>query len=174
MSPEVEDKAIEAAARYVSLIPFIDDVKLFKDMPSVACTAQEFIDLGMGGPEEHAMLLCNYFNYIDLKLKRQKTNPTDKGKDIRSYLVYGEAVPYGETWFVMRADYASNNDNVEIWDPNTGEVFSFDREIYTAQSAVAKNSAPGMNVRANDPICPLKKIWMIIDQENAWANIQEN
>jgi coiled-coil and C2 domain-containing protein 2A len=46
-------------------MPFIDDVTLFKDMPDLCCTSQEFLDLGQGDAEEHAMLLCNYFNFID-------------------------------------------------------------------------------------------------------------
>ena len=66
-------KAIERAARFVSLIPFVDDTQLFKDMPDLTCTSQEFLDLGAGDSEEHAMLLCNYFNFIDQYQNRQKT-----------------------------------------------------------------------------------------------------
>jgi coiled-coil and C2 domain-containing protein 2A len=61
-----DTKAVERAARFVSLIPFVDDTQLFKDMPDLTCTSQEFLDLGAGDSEEHAMLLCNYFNFIDL------------------------------------------------------------------------------------------------------------
>jgi coiled-coil and C2 domain-containing protein 2A len=32
-------KAIERAARFVSLIPFIDDSQLFKDMPDLTCSS---------------------------------------------------------------------------------------------------------------------------------------
>ena len=64
-------KAIEMAARYVSLIPYKEDSALFRDMPDLTCTCQEFLDLGQGDSEEHAMLLCNYFNYIDKQLGRQ-------------------------------------------------------------------------------------------------------
>jgi coiled-coil and C2 domain-containing protein 2A len=62
---EDNKKAIEKAARFVSLIPFVEDTVLFKDMPNLCCNGQEFLDLGMGDDEEHAILLCNYFNYID-------------------------------------------------------------------------------------------------------------
>ena len=34
-------------------------------MPDMTCLSQEFLDLGMGDSEEHAILLCNFFNYID-------------------------------------------------------------------------------------------------------------
>ena len=60
-----DDFAIEKAARFVSMIPFKDDLSLFKDMPDVFCTCQEFLDLGGGDYEEHAILLANYFSYID-------------------------------------------------------------------------------------------------------------
>lgn len=58
-------KAPEKAARYVSLIPWVGDAKLFEGMPDLTCLSQEFLDLGAGDSEEHAILLCNYFNYID-------------------------------------------------------------------------------------------------------------
>jgi coiled-coil and C2 domain-containing protein 2A len=60
-----DKNGIEKVARFVSLIPYLDDSTLFKDMPDLACTSQQFLDLGMGDSEEHAILLCNYFNYID-------------------------------------------------------------------------------------------------------------
>ena len=60
-------KGIEKAARFVSLIPFVDDSSMSKDMNDITFTCQQFIDWGKGDAEEHAILLCNYFNYIDLQ-----------------------------------------------------------------------------------------------------------
>jgi coiled-coil and C2 domain-containing protein 2A len=58
--------AIEKAARFVSLIPQIEDNQSFAgQLPDLWCTSQEFLDLGAGDVEEHAILLCNYFNFID-------------------------------------------------------------------------------------------------------------
>ena len=56
---------IEAAARFVSLIPFKSDLSMFKDLPDTFCNSQEFLDLGAGDHEEHAILLANFFMYID-------------------------------------------------------------------------------------------------------------
>lgn len=64
---ETDTFLIEKVARYVSLIPFMEDNRMFEDMPDMWCTSQEFLDLGSGDYEEHAVLLCNYFKYIDLK-----------------------------------------------------------------------------------------------------------
>ena len=91
----------------------------------------------MGDDEEHAILLCNYFNYIDRQLKRQIDDPVtvakylsdpkqQKTKHYVSYIVYGEAVPRGETWYTLRRDVFSNN--VELWDPTTGICYSFNQD----------------------------------------------
>ena len=79
----VEDFAIEKAVRFVSLVPFIEDMQMFDDLPDIWCTSQEFLDLGGGDYEEHAILLCNYFNYIDQKQGRN---------DIESGIVIGKGI----------------------------------------------------------------------------------
>ncbi len=63
--------AIEKAARFVSMVPFIDDLTMFQNMPDMYSSCQEFLDLGAGDYEEHAILLANYFQYID---EAQKPN----------------------------------------------------------------------------------------------------
>lgn len=50
------------------MIPYIEDLNMFgKENPDLFCTSQEFFDLGGGDFEEHAILLANYFSYIDQK-----------------------------------------------------------------------------------------------------------
>ena len=97
-------------------------------MPNLACNSQQFLDLGMGSEEEHAILLCNYFNYIDRDMGRQRVNENDMNprQNFTSYVVYGEAVPKGDTWYVARID--SVNDCLELWDAETGTCYAFDRE----------------------------------------------
>jgi coiled-coil and C2 domain-containing protein 2A len=90
------------------------------------------LDLGAGDSEEHAMLLCNYFNWVDRVLRR-KTDPKVMYGDIESYICYGDAVPNGEGWFVMRRDKSKEKDPktkkksnyTEIWDASTGECYIF-------------------------------------------------
>lgn len=124
----------------------------------MTCTAQQFLDLGAGDSEEHAMLLCNYFNFID-RIRDKKVDPNTAFGDIESYICYGDAMPNGEAWFVMRRNKSKikTGGNVpnytEIWDASTGECFVF-----------------GAN--NNDPQCPLKKLWCVVGEENVWANVQ--
>jgi coiled-coil and C2 domain-containing protein 2A len=69
-------------------------------LPDLWCTSQEFLDLGAGDVEEHAILLCNYFNYIDRFEKRD-----DK---FQSYVVLGIGYPEGRTAYVLRRDKLTN------------------------------------------------------------------
>lgn len=100
------------------MIPFMTDMSMFKnDLPDMYSTCQEFLDLGGGDFEEHAILLANFFQFID-----DKQNP---GK-FKSYLVYGYAMPEGKNVFVMRKRVNPlESKDLELWSPITGECFFF-------------------------------------------------
>lgn len=114
------------------------------------------------------MLLCNYFNYIDKQQGRQG-NGTER--DINSYIIYGEAVPDGDAWFVARR--CRNTRDCEIWNPMTGECYSFDRVKYTVKSLAGESVESKNDIREADPQCPLKKIWCFVGERNIYANIQD-
>ena len=116
-SVEPDRYAIEKCARFVSMIPFIADLKMFDNLPDMFSTCQEFLDLGGGDYEEHAILLANLFQYIDDKQAQGK---------YKSYLVFGYAMPEGRSVYVMRtfADQKVKKD-FELWSPITGECFFF-------------------------------------------------
>jgi coiled-coil and C2 domain-containing protein 2A len=122
-------------------------------MPDLTCTSQEFLDLGQGDSEEHAMLLCNFFNFIDRDQKRQKLDNKEKlgkdGKNYQSYIVYGEAIPEGDCWYVLRRDCVNNF--VELWNPMTAECFNFDRTETITKGFFSKQKNVSMNQRGNDP-----------------------
>ena len=59
--------------------------------------------------EDHAILLCNYFNYIDSKIENN---------NYESLLMVCKAFPYGKCFFVLRRDIT--NKHVEVWDPYKG------------------------------------------------------
>lgn len=48
--------------------------------------------------EDHGILLCNYFNFID-----------SKKRNIKSYLIIGKAFPYGKSIFVLRRNIDNND-----------------------------------------------------------------
>lgn len=56
--------------RFVSVIPFLEDCHLSDtNVDNIWCTSDEFLSLGNGDWEEHAVLLCNYFKVRYLVLK---------------------------------------------------------------------------------------------------------
>jgi len=55
-------------------------------MPDLWTTTQEFLDLGGGDYEEHAIALANFFSYID----------KEQGRDFKSFLVLGTGMPNGK------------------------------------------------------------------------------
>ena len=104
--------AIEKVARFVSMIPYIEDLRLFQDMPDIYCTSQEFFDLGGGDYEEHAILLANYFSFVDKKQNQQT----------EIFLVLGAGMPSGHMVYVMRRSInggGAANKGFELWDPVT-------------------------------------------------------
>lgn len=113
-----EVSSIERAARFVSLIPFKQDGESFNNLPDVFETCQEFLDLRGGDGEEHAILLCNYFNFIDEELGF---------KNHKSMLLLGKAIPEGNSFYVLRLN--TETKKAEIWNPCTGECYSMPTRV---------------------------------------------
>ena len=130
-------------------------------MPDLWCTSQEFVDLGAGDYEEHSILLCNYFNYID----KVQNRPT-----IKSYIVLGKGLPEGYTCYVMRRDVARNH--VELWNAIKGEAYFFGQSEMN-DNAGCCNISKGFqnNIKVSDASCQLQSIGCVIGSDNIWANI---
>lgn len=94
--PSWEFNHIERSARFVSLIPKKYSCHLLQNTEEFHLRVDENLQLKMG--EDHGILLCNYFNYLDVK------NP-----NYESYLLLGKAFPYGKCTFVLRRDKSTND-----------------------------------------------------------------
>lgn len=84
--------------------------KLFEGTEEFHLKCDEFLNVKIG--EDHGILLCNYFNFIDRLEGR---------RDYESLLIVCKAFPYGKCMFVLRRDKVSKN--CEIWDPYKGECY---------------------------------------------------
>ena len=122
--------------------------------------------MGGGDYEEHAILLANYFMYID-----EKRAP---GR-FQTMLIYGYGVPEGKNVFVLRkwADPSKEKDgrDIEIWSPMTGECFNFQNKIKDDFWCGLQRGGNSMTTRQHDPICPLRHIYSLVSQDNIYANI---
>ncbi len=161
---EQDPNAIEKAARFVALIPFIEDNQTWdyaEEMPDCWCTDNEFIALGFGDYEEHAVLLCNYFNYID-----QKQN-----SGCKSYLILGDAHPEGSTIYVMR--FKEETNEFEFWNAKTGDCFYFEKNLeYTKCFCLTVSQQYKCTKSQTNTICQLKSIGAIVTFDNIYVNIQ--
>ena len=162
---ENDDNAIEKASRYVSLIPFIEENQTWdyaEEMPDCWSTDNQFLDLGFGDYEEHAVLLCNYFNYIDQK---QKTGCV-------SYLCLGDAHPEGSTVYVIRL--TPDFKQVEFWNAKTGDCFYFEKTLISTKFLCIPMSTQYKNSKSNsNKICPLKSVGAIVTFDNILINNQD-
>ncbi|KAJ1460495.1 hypothetical protein M885DRAFT_612538 [Pelagophyceae sp. CCMP2097] len=132
------------AARFVSLIPFLDDWQSFGSANiDVWCTSQEFLDIGAGDWEEHAILLVNYIWWLQLQRKGE-SRPDDV------FLVIGSGMPEGRSVYVMqRPAGAVTADSVVFWNACTGDVCS-----------------------AADERLALVDVGCVVGADNIWANLQ--
>lgn len=80
--------------------------------PDVWNTTDEFLSLRGGDWEEHAILLRNYFHWLDQEMQ----------SGYRSYIVQGEGVPEGDTVYVLRM--ARGGMDAWYWNAATGRCFA--------------------------------------------------
>jgi len=96
----------QTAARFVTLIPFVEDEDDEGDQVDMWQTSKEFLETQSGDWEEHAILLCNYF----LSIKRER----------KAYVVLGTAIPDGLSAYVLTDD-----DGVQILhNPCDGQTYA--------------------------------------------------
>jgi len=86
--PHNFEKSMHKCAHFVSLIPFLYDWQAFnRENNKGWYTSQEFLNLLAGDWEEHAVLLANYFMYIN------DQDPNSFGMEI--YLAFGSNILHG-------------------------------------------------------------------------------
>ncbi|RLN79816.1 hypothetical protein BBJ28_00012826 [Nothophytophthora sp. Chile5] len=96
---ELSSASLRALVRFVSLIPFLDDWLAFDGAAKdVWSTSQEFLAMGAGDHEEHAVLLANLFTWHDRKHHKEEGDR----RRWKSYIVVGHAVPEGNAVYVLR------------------------------------------------------------------------
>ncbi|TYZ64454.1 hypothetical protein PybrP1_001714 [[Pythium] brassicae (nom. inval.)] len=100
---------LQKLVRFVKLLPFLDDWHLFDGEKDVWSTSQEFLAINAGDHEEHAVLLCNLFRWLD------RNDP-----NLHNYLVVGHAVPEGDGVYVLRQDAYKIPQRSVLWNASTG------------------------------------------------------
>ncbi|XP_059508917.1 protein CC2D2B-like [Stegostoma tigrinum] len=113
--PENSKATFNLIARFVSLIPYLPDHLGFSDACNTWLTSQQFLNLILGGKEDHAVLLCNYFLYM-------KAN---------AFVLLGTSILEGVTAYVITQEKTATM----IWNPETGECYDQYNAFCPLQSA---------------------------------------
>jgi len=182
--------AIEAAARFVSLIPFLADHDLFPELNDVWCTDQEFLQLQCGDWEEHCILLCNYFNFIDMY--RQQFVSGYHSCSVQSCCCLCDVLPEGEIMMVLRRD--ANTGHCEFWHAVRGECYFVPKWTppgFMERICPSRSPRPGADDKPGTlgggsggeasgvveallatPAAPVQRVHIAFNSDNVWANLQ--
>jgi hypothetical protein len=171
--------AIEGAARYVSMIPFLQDSDMFRELEDVWCTDQEFLNIQCGDWEEHAILLCNYFNYID-RYKRDKVHGYGPF-NVQSFCVLCDTLPEGKVMMVLRRDMGDEQGRIghcEFWDAVSGACYFVPYHEKPKHGILQKLSLRSHNTALDEnfqptPCIPIQRIHVAFNADNVWANLQK-
>jgi len=163
----------KAFTRFVATIPYHSDNWGGNNARAIDywCTANEFLTLGHGDEEEHALLLCNYFKYRENATQSELARggglhaaPTtgDRALDPKRWHTFVSIVRtvtgLGECW-VLRigpsegqgSGTATQKRRVLIYNPTDGARYDVYRDHATL---------------------PLIAIDSLFDADNVWANLQ--
>jgi len=158
-------------SHFVSIIPFMKESTAFGTGGEVDiwCTIKEMMDMGAGDEEEHATLLYCYYYFLSrtnsfrsddtvrVRAVNNDYNPAYPDDDVirneSVFLALGDAIPEGETVYIILKD---NNRTTD----------------YVADGYLVIDPCSGYTYSAADPRCPLQKINVLATPYNLWANIQ--
>lgn len=96
---------MQRLARFVSLIPKIPDSIALPGISDIWCTCDQMLDMLLGDEEEHALLLCNFFLYLDKK----------------AAILLGYGIPEGLTAYVIVFEYGKDP---YVFNASSGEHFN--------------------------------------------------
>ncbi|XP_077786546.1 protein CC2D2B isoform X3 [Podarcis muralis] len=103
MCADEPNSTSDLISRFVSLIPCISDTGDENDDVDLWMTSENFLELGIGSKEEHAVLLCNYFLYIGKK----------------AWVLLGTSVLEGKVAYVATQE----NGEYFLWNPLSGQCY---------------------------------------------------
>uniref|UniRef100_A0A915A4V3 CEP76/DRC7 peptidase-like domain-containing protein n=1 Tax=Parascaris univalens TaxID=6257 RepID=A0A915A4V3_PARUN len=122
------ERTLEVACRIVSYVPFIADPNAFADLPDVLTSADQFLAIGCGNEEEHAVLLCCWLLHLN----------------ITAYLLLGSALREGPSAAYVLAFV---NTKMMILNPTDGHCYTSDDPMCPLISV--GTAINGLNVFAN-------------------------
>lgn len=173
-TPPVNMTSRRSCLHLVSMIPFLEDSKVFVGETDLWCTNKQLWEIAAGDEDDHAVCLYNMLYY--LSVRDVQDHNSNKNNNVQQYypgypseefvlseelfLILGTAIPEGQSVFILvrrggrsrGADKKQNDTSPKsflIINPCTGFIYS-----------------------AADPNCPLIEIACLATPYNIWANVQ--
>ncbi len=94
------------------MVPFLDDWQAFDGRSDVWATTQECLDVLAGDWEEHAIMLANFFSFLD------REAGGSRAADMENFIVLGSGMPEGRTVWVLRRHRVTGDGT--LWNASTG------------------------------------------------------
>ncbi|GAB5353977.1 hypothetical protein AAMO2058_000080200 [Amorphochlora amoebiformis] len=162
-------EGVPAFSRFVASIPYIsDNWKVDSDKAvDLWCTSDEFLTLGWGDDEEHALLLLSYFlnhegkesdTFNDEDDKEEKDALRMNTKRWRSYVCCATSITGAAVHWVFRI--------------GPSEGVRAERRGYRVL-AYDPLTASRYDVFRDREILPLKGVGSLFNSHNIWANVQQ-
>lgn len=159
-------------ARFVSLLSPLK-YGLFKMRllaPNLWFDSAQLLNRNLGGFEEKAVLLCNYFLFLGKCSAIVLANKIPEGNCV--YVIVWEE----QARFIIEADQENANDSsLEVKQPIEQKDFVLKLPILINSRTVALwDPVTGRSFKLNDPSHQLTSIGSIVTMENVYANMQSN
>lgn len=160
LAPPAALREPTAFTRFVASIPFFEDHWKVEEASDFWCTADEFLTLGWGDSEEHALLLCNYFKHRERSAAGAAAGDADEKNfsnsgTWRTFVCSGTSIVGGAVQWVLRVGSegtaGGSRRRVLAYDPVSGKRYD-----------VARDAA----------VLPLVSVGSLFDETNVWANVQ--
>jgi len=195
LAPPEELEEAAAFTRFVSSIPFQSDNTKSRGDRAVDCwcTNEQFLTLGWGDDEEHALLLCSYFLHREEQLRskqskqQQKQQQQDSSSKDQKKQTTAQDPPEGDArlrWKTYVCCATSITGLATYWVARIGPAPGGDNAAHTHSHSHA--AAHKRRVLLYDPVegvrydayrdrkvIPLKSVGALFNADNIWANIQE-
>ncbi|KDO24535.1 hypothetical protein SPRG_10351 [Saprolegnia parasitica CBS 223.65] len=153
---DLQGQPLRALARFVSLVPFLEDWHTYSGAIDVWAATQDFLDTQVGDWEEHAVLLANYFNWADDGQRRGH---------VKSYLVVGTALPEGSGVYVVRC----TPQHCTFWNACSGVAYDVRDPKCPLRSVLLVASSDNVWANLRPTMAPCQLAWDTIESDmRAW------
>ena len=145
----VMEEVMRRLARYVSLIPSRAEFSSTGVVKDIWLTADQFLEIGMGDEEEHALLLCNFFLYL--------------GR--RAGVVIGTGIPEGLTSYVITYEYSP--EETSVWNACTGQRYRISDPFVPLTNVSAVITADNVYANIQSQAHP-NRVNFDLDKSSCW------